>query len=401
MDENMENVSKKNNDDDITRILNIDEAMLVAEDDETEPKHDERNYVVNKGKRIALCILCSILALILIGVLTVAILGQTLLNRINRLAPDEPILSEEQLESVLNQEESTVDPTFTGPTIDVNEVTMPSQPVEEIESENVINILLVGQDRREGEGRRHSDSTILITINKSAKTLTMTSFMRDMWVYIPYNNSGFYERINCAYMVGGFKTLNATLLHNFGVSADHNVEVDFEGFEAIINKIGGVEITLTADEAKYLNENGNWDVDDDKSWTLKPGKNLLTGSQALAYSRIRAIGNDQARTNRQRTVLTALINKAKSMGPMELYNLVYDLLPMITTDMTDKEIVGYITELAPMLSDLTIVSQRIPADGCYSSVSLNDKGVIKMVLMLDEKQLKKNIELLAGTIKNG
>lgn len=400
MDENTRIISNNDKLDDSTQVVNIDEAIQVTALDEAEKNNESNRYSVNKGKRIALIILCSVLTLILVGVLTVAILGQTLLNRINRLDPNEPTLSQEQLESVLNREE-TIDPTFTGPTVDVNEVTMPSQPIEEIDTENVINLLLVGQDRREGEGRRHSDSTILITINKSAKTLTMTSFMRDMWVYIPYGKSGFYERINCAYMVGGFKTLNATLQHNFGVSSNHNVEVDFEGFEAIINKIGGVEIVLTSAEADYLNKHGNWDVDNDKTWSLKSGANLLTGSQALAYSRIRAIGNDQGRTNRQRTVLTALINKAKTMGVVELYDLVYDLLPMITTDMTDSEILDYVTDLAPLLSELTIVSQRIPADGYYDAVRLEHKGVEKDVLMLNEEQLKKNIELLSGTIKNG
>ncbi len=398
MDENMQNVPENENIDDSTRVIDVDEAMLTSEDEAVQDSEDKQ-YTVNKGKRIALIVLCSVLALILAGVLTVAILGQSLLNRINRIDPDEPTLSSDQLESILDQTES-VDPTFTGPTVDVNEVTMPSQPVENIDAENVVNILLVGQDRRAGEGRRHSDSTILITVNKSAKTLTMTSFMRDMWVFIPYKTNGFYERINCAYMVGGFKTLNATLEHNFGVSSDHNVEVDFEGFEAIINKIGGVDITLTSAEANYLNKHGNWDIDNDKSWTLKAGVNHLTGSQALAYSRIRAIGNDQGRTNRQRTVLTALINKVKTMDVMKLYDLAYDLLPMVTTDMTDTEILDYVMELGPMLSDLTIVSQRIPADGYYDSVRLKHNGVIKDVLMLNEEQLKKNIELLSGTITN-
>lgn len=400
MDENTQIIPDNSNVDDSTQIVNVDDVMDLSDIDETEQNNEGVSYSVNKGKRIALCILCAVLSLILICVLTVAIVFQNMLNRINRVDLNVPTLSDEQLESVLNQEETT-DPTFTGPTVNVEDVTMPSQPVEELDTDNVINLLLVGQDRREGEGRRHSDSTILITINKSTKTLTMTSFMRDMWVYIPYKSSGFYERINCAYMVGGFNTLNATLQHNFGVSSNHNVEVDFKGFEAIIDKIGGVEIELTAAEANYLNTHGNWDVDTDKSWSLKPGSNLMTGSQALAYSRLRAIGNDQGRTNRQRTVLMALVNKAKTMDILELYNLVYDLLPMITTDMTDSEILSYVMDLAPMLSDLNIVSQRIPADGYYSSVTLNDKGVMKMVLMLNEEQLKKNIELLTGALKNG
>lgn len=359
---------------------------------------EENKYNVQKGKRIALIVLCSVLALILVAVIVLAVLGQSLLNQINRPDSDDATLSSEQLESILNQTES-IDPSFTGETVDVNDVTKPTEPVETILSgENIINILLVGQDRREGEGRRHSDSTILITVNKTAKTLTMTSFMRDMWVYIPYKSDGFHERINCAYMVGGFNTLNDTLEYNFGVSSDHNVEVDFEGFEAIVDKIGGIDIELTAAEAKYLNERGNWGIDDDTSWTLKAGVNHLTGSQALAYSRIRAIGNDQGRTSRQRIVLTELINEAKSMDIVALYALVKDLLPMITTDMENSEILDYVLELAPLLPELTIVSQRIPAEGAYSSVVLNHNGVKKAVLTMDEEQLKKNVQLLKDSI---
>lgn len=353
---------------------------------------------VQRRKRIALIILCSVLALILVGVVVMAVIGQNLLDRVNRIDPDDETLSSEQLESLLGQTES-LDPEYTGGVIGEEEVTSPTESVETIPvGENIINILLVGQDRRPGEGRRHSDSTILVTINKTAKTLTMTSFMRDLWVYIPYNSGGFEERINCAYMVGGFNTLNATLQYNFGVSSDHNVEVDFDGFQAIIDKIGGIDLELTSAEAKYLNENGNWGVDDDKSWTLKAGINHMTGSQALAYSRIRAIGNDQGRTNRQRTVLTELFNKAKSMDVVSLYGLVSELLPMITTDMENSEILGYVLELAPLLPELTIVSQKIPVEGAYTGQRIEHKGYIKSVLTMNKEQLEKNIEHLKDSI---
>lgn len=351
-----------------------------------------------KGKRVALIVLCSVLALILVGIVVIAVVGQSLLDRINRIDPDDETLSSEQLESLLGQTES-LDPSYTGSVIEGEEVTSPTVPVETIPvGENIINLLLVGQDRRPGEGRRHSDSTILITVNKSAKTLTMTSFMRDLWVYIPYKSGGFEERINCAYMVGGFNTLNATLEHNFGVSSPHNVEVDFDGFQTIIDKIGGIDIELTAAEANYLNKNGNWDVDNDKSWTLKAGINHMTGSQALAYSRIRAIGNDQGRTNRQRIVLTELINKAKGMDIVALYGVVSELLPMITTDMENSEILGYVLEIAPLLPELTIVSQRIPAEGAYTPKRIDHNGYIKDVLTMDAEQLKKNIELLKDSV---
>lgn len=233
----------------------------------------------------------------------------------------------------------------------------------------------------------HSDAMILVTINKSTKKVTMTSFMRDMWVYIPdhYN-----ERINVPYMVGGFDLLNKTLEYNFGVVADYNVEIDFYGFMEAIDLVGGIEIELTDAEARYLNRRGNWGVDEDYSWTLKEGVNKLTGSQALAYSRIREIGDDFARTGRQRIVLTKLIDKAKTLNTTQLYELVKGVIPMVTTDMTNSEIMGLALELIPLLSDLEIVSQRIPADGEYSFANKGGASVIA----LSTSQFEANKKLL-------
>ena len=86
--------------------------------------------------------------------------------------------------------------------------------------------MLVGQDRRTNQGTKpqRTDAMILCSINTKKKTITMTSFMRDVWVYIPdhYN-----QRLNIPYKLGGFPLLNETLDYNFGVSADYNVEIDF------------------------------------------------------------------------------------------------------------------------------------------------------------------------------
>ena len=137
-----------------------------------------------------------------------------------------------------------------------------------LSTKGVVNILLVGQDRRPDEAAKRSrtDAMILCTINTKTKTLTMTSFMRDLWVHIPgyYNN-----RLNVPYAKGGFPLLNETLSYNFGVSADYNVEIDFTGFMEAIDAVGGVEIELTSAEAKYLNNRGNWDIEENKHWNLK------------------------------------------------------------------------------------------------------------------------------------
>ena len=196
-------------------------------------------------------------------------------------------------------------------------------------------------------------------------------------------------------MIGGFDLLNATLDYNFGVKADYNVEIDFAGFMSAIDLIGGIDIELTEAEASYLNRRGNWDIEENQNWQLTEGVNHLTGSQALAYSRIRAIGDDFGRTNRQRIVLNELLNKAKAMSATELYDLVKAVIPLMYTDMTNPQIMGLMLEVVPMLSDLKVVSQRIPMDGQFSFAKKNYAEVIE----LSPANFEANKQLLIDAMK--
>ena len=291
-----------------------------------------------------------------------------------------PTLSaEEEASEVGAPEEQEIDPIF-------------EQAEDIFKGKKVVNILLVGQDRREGQKRQRSDSMIMCTINRSTKTFTMTSFLRDMWVYIPgqYN-----QRLNVAYKLGGFPLLNETLQYNFGVSADYNVEIDFYGFQKAIDLLGGVDIELTSAEAKYMNKNGNKEFGDHTEWNLTKGMNHLDGAQALLYARIRKIDSDFSRTKRQRTVLTNLMDKVKDLDPMELYNLASTILPMLRTDLKTSHVVGMIVDVLPIMDEMQIVSQRIPMKGQYSYG--NKKGA--SVILLSEKNLKKIKELLTETMK--
>lgn len=332
----------------------------------------------NNGKKKLFIILGAVLALLLAAALAVYILADSFLSDIGRLDPD-ATLSSEQLETVLEE----------GETVETDPVLEQAETL--FKGNDVVNILLVGQDKRGGEEPQQTDAMILCTINKSTKTLTMTSFMRDLWIYIPeYYN----QRLNYPYKLGGFKLLNDTLEYNFGVKADYNVEIDFSGFMQAIDAVGGVEITLTAAEAKYLNKRGNWDVENNTDWQLQEGVNLLTGSQALAYSRIRKIGMDFERTNRQRTVLTALVDKAKNLDVTEIYRLAKQITPLLRTDMSNAQIFGLALDMIPMLSEIEIVSQRIPMDGQFSYANKNGADVIVM----SKSQLEKNKALLGAAM---
>lgn len=323
-----------------------------------------------------LAVLCVILAFVLFAMIFATAFINRTLNQMNRVDPDkESALGSSEAEQLMGSDPDleTIDPNSKETLPNIEDITFPTEPTEPTsptendgpqqptqnaspleKGEHVINIMLVGQDRRPGEGRQRSDSMILVTINKSKGTITLTSFMRDQYVLIPGYKP---NKLNAAYALGGFSLMNETLAVNFGVLVDGNVEVDFDGFKDVIDLLGGVEITLTQAEADHLNE--------EYQYTLTPGKQYLNGEQALSYSRIRKIDTDYQRAKRQRTVLLSLLNRYKEKPAAEMLALLDDILPMVTTNMTNAEIISLATEVLPMLSSSRIDTLRIPVDGTF------------------------------------
>ncbi len=346
----------------------------------------------NKGKtkKVILIVICVILALVLLVVCVFGLYLSKMMNLIGRdYGDNQTTMSSEEYEEWLKSQQDSIAEDFTGEVLSGEDVTWQENTEPIGSGEHIINILLIGQDRREGQGRQRSDAMILCTVNTVDKTLTMTSFMRDMYVQIPGYHA---NRINASYELGGMQLLDATLTQNFGVQIDGNVEVDFDGFMEVIDMLGGIDIELKDYEANYLNRRGNWDVDDSTAgqWDLKEGMNHLTGEQALAYSRIRYVGNyDYERTERQRTVLSTMFEMCKDLSVRELNALLQKLLPHLTTDMTNAEILGYTVDVFPMMSELSIKTQRVPADGTFSDAYIDGMAVLKV-------DMEANKELLAS-----
>ncbi|HIT34504.1 MAG TPA: LCP family protein [Candidatus Faecousia intestinigallinarum] len=309
-----------------------------------------------RGKRTALIVLCVILAMLLAVLIFATVYLETIFGRLGR-TDDLETLSPDELASALEWE--TVPEDFSGP-IDV-EIEQPTGPADKLNAENITNILLIGRD----SGR--SDAMILASFNKSNKTLTLTSFLRDMYVYIPDRGN---DKLNHSYAYGGVELLNDTIAYNFGIEIDGNVVVGFDSFEDVIDAIGGVDVELTWEEIDHLGGQGI---------SLSQDSNGLThldGRAALAYSRIRYLDSDFGRTNRQRNVLEAILNKAKSMSIAEMNDMLMELLPIVSTDLSDAEIIGYALELFPMLLDCKVVSQQIPADGTWYNASQGGMAVL-------------------------
>lgn len=250
--------------------------------------------------------------------------------------------------------------------------------IERIEDDHLINILLVGQDRREGEGRTRSDTMILCSINPETGGVALISFLRDLYVQIPGGYSD--NRLNTPYVFGGFPLLDETLTLNFGISIDGNFEVDFDGFKTIIDMVGGVELTLSDAEADYFT---NY-----LGIAKSPGYQHLNGEDALHYARIRKIDSDFGRTSRQRTVLLSVYEKLKGLPAGELLDLLYDALPYLTTDLTDTEILSVAYRVLPLVASMEIGTYSVPANNAYYNASIRGMAVLVPYLQTIHDQLE-------------
>lgn len=316
-----------------------------------------------KKKKTGRYILLALLLFLLALIVAVSAFFIHTLGKINRVDPNESRVSPEEAATMNFGED--VDPNEGS---DGSEIQWAPDADRILgEDENITNILLIGQDRRPGEGRARSDAMILLSVNKEKKAITMVSFLRDNYVKIP---DGYMDnRLNVAYAFGGMSLLDEAMQVNFGIHVDKNVEVDFEAFTKIIDLLGGVDIDLSAEEAEYMSHRNGPQYTE--------GINHLDGSTALGYARIRYLDSDFGRTGRQRKVLGSIAAQVKTISLTDALSLADELLPYLTTDMTNTDIVKYLTEFLPILANVKeINSLHIPGDNDYYYATIRGMSVV-------------------------
>ncbi|NFP91594.1 LCP family protein [Clostridium sporogenes] len=227
---------------------------------------------------------------------------------------------------------------------------------------DVINIAFFGLDRRKKDEPSRSDAMMVVSLDKKHKKVKVSSIMRDSYVDIDGHGK---TKLNHAYAYGGpelaIKTINST----FKLNIRDFVAVDFYGLEKIIDNVGGVEIPVRSDEIKYINAHMQETARiEGKSVqeVQNPGLQNLNGMQAVAYARIRyTSGGDYERTERQRTVLTAIMNKVKKLGPTEFPKVVSSLLPNVESSLSSTEIMKMGTSVFSLGVE-NVEQQRFPLD---------------------------------------
>ena len=260
--------------------------------------------------------------------------------------------------------------------------------------EGVTSIVLLAGDRLPGQISWRTDSIIYVRINPATKVVGMVSIPRDLWVYIPGHG---YDRINTVdyqgesegYPGAGPALLNETLLMNLGITFDHYIRVNFEGFKEIVDILGGIDVDVECSVEL-------WGADPDipGAWKqigfVPAGMQHMDGETALRYAQCRYNTPVFDRDRRQQKVLFAIRSRVLELGIPGLLPRALELLTtmrdMIQTDLGPSEIVT-LAQLVPQIQpssvnrrfiDLSMAAQWTTPEGAW--VMLPDREKIAAVI---------------------
>ena len=224
--------------------------------------------------------------------------------------------------------------------------------------------------------------------------------MRDTYVEIPnYENN----KINASFFYGGASLAVQSVQRNYGIKIDRYAVVDFKSFRNIIDTLGGIDIELREEEIDYINwqcwVNGQVDTRDEMDinqfifYDNGEGEMVanvhLNGRQALWHARNRGeegicSGDDFARTQRQREVIDAVIEKVQASSIADLIKIAYDVAPMITTNMNLPDTIKTSLGMPNYLKYKT-VGHKVPQQFNFDYDTVNGASVLRISNFEEEK----------------
>jgi LCP family protein required for cell wall assembly len=206
--------------------------------------------------------------------------------------------------------------------------------------EGQVNILLLGSDQRPNDGGFRTDTIILLTLNPAEGTAHLTSFPRDLYVYIP---GWTVQRINTAFAHGGFDLLALTMEYNFGVVPDYYVLINLWSFIDVIDSLGGIDVEVGQTLCDHRDDHGDYCV--------YQGIENMDGETALWYVRSRYSTSDFDRGRRQQEVIMGVFDKLLSLNGLQQAPELYEIYRSnVTTDIGLSDVVAYL----PLAADLAV-----------------------------------------------
>ncbi len=251
----------------------------------------------------------------------------------------------------------------------------------------VTNYLIFGIE--EFGGARNTDSMMIATINTKDDTLKLTSLLRDSYVDIPGYKA---NKLNSAYAKGGAKLLIETIELNYKVQIDGYAYVNFEAFENIVDLVGGVDIELGKEEAKYLNSTNY--ISKKKNRNVKQGLNHLNGNQVMGYVRVRKVktlggaNNDYGRVVRQQRALKAIFDSYMSPKNLpQLLSITKKSLSYVKTNLTQDQLEKAMADVIDNKMT-TLDTFRIPVDGAFEAPKKHNGITYPIVLDWDTNRVE-------------
>gem|GEM_PF-546770 len=357
---------------------------------------------LSRGKKIALAVVLAVLLLIIILFSSACSYLNRLLDGFDYAADDEPNIisfsdSPIEDEEGLLEGVSYTDVDESALLESINEVTVDENDL--FYQEGTTNILLLGTDNRVVGGHARSDAIILLSVNRNTKQIIMTSFLRD--TAVAFNGASYTDKLTHGYAYGKGPLMVKTIESHFGVKIDYYMAIDFFAFMDVVDYLGGINLDISESERDVMNRyvrhiNRLLNLPEDSGIMTQHGKNIkVTGKQALGYARNRySTGEgDFGRTNRQRIILTKIIEKLKA-DPTKALGLLEEIAPRVKTDYTKDELMDEVMNILDYVS-YDIVTSRVPADdtwhyGSYAGRSLvicdfkpNQRLMIKTIYGVD------------------
>ena len=241
------------------------------------------------------------------------------------------------------------------------------------------NILLLGVDSRTSSISGRTDTMILLSVDIEGNVIKMTSFLRDTYVSIPGNKN---NRLNAAYVYGGFDLLAATFEENFGIRPDAYVAVNLSGLTRVIDELGGVYVDVNSKKIDRINAVIYWynkqvlnlnNLRD--GYLTKGGRQKLTGKQAEAWARYRYSESDMQRAERQRQLISIIFEEICKMSLSELVSFAMDNIDLVKTNLGISDIISLAPAVLAM-RDAEIRELQIPVSGGYKSQTVSGMSVL-------------------------
>lgn len=291
--------------------------------------------------------------------------------------PDQnPDTTPEPTNDPVQNPDATPEPTKE-PEVTPEPTATPTPSIKIMDDEDIINVLLIGEENIYGAKHGRTDAMILVSVNLNGGPLKMISFQRDLYVQIPGYPD---DRLNAAFAFDGAPLLVETIEKNFGIDIDSYVKVDFEGFEDIIDKLGGLRLSLTAKESEYLNTTKYISKPEERNTVA--GYQKMTGAQVLGYCRVRyvptaeGLKDDRGRNYRHRVVLQAIFNQYKEKNFAELATVMRQCFNYVSVPANLEPLAVDCLQAVLENKMFEIESFQMPQSGLYNDPEIAGKKVI-------------------------